>query len=146
MSIVNETFVKEMEGKQNEETENKGSPKSMTLTFIEERMFALTSFFDMLSFEGEKKKVYVIAGSENNVCCCIACITILPEFIIDAAIMLGCLIPGLFLDCCQSAIGNETSQNMIIFEKKLLKVNDEIVISNEFTTDELLRFNIEEDH
>ena len=52
------------------------------------------------------------------------------------SIALACLIPGCFIDCCQEAIDNSTSLNMIMIQKKLLHENDEIILSNEFSPDE----------
>ena len=39
----------------------------------------LTSYIDMLSYEYEKRKVYVEARSETNFFCCLAVFTFLPE-------------------------------------------------------------------
>jgi len=61
MSIVNESLVSDMQEKHVEEQSFKG--KSMCLKFFEERMFAITSYLDMLSYEGDKRKVYVQAES-----------------------------------------------------------------------------------
>ena len=47
-------------------------------------------------------------------------------------------IPSLCVDYCQGMIGNQTSWNSIIADKKLLRVNDEIILSDEFTADEML--------
>ena len=51
--------------------------------------------------------------------------------------MLACLIPRCFIDCCQEAVDNSTSLNMIMIENKLLHVNDEIILSKDFNADEL---------
>ena len=47
-------------------------------------------------------------------------------------------IPSLCVDYCQGMIGNQTSWNSIIADKKLLRVNDEIILIDEFTADEML--------
>ena len=91
----------------------------------------------MLSYEYEKRKVYVEARSETNICCCLAVFTFLPEALVELSTMLTCLIPGCFIDCCQEAVDNSTSLNMIMIENKLLHVNDEIILSKDFNADEL---------
>jgi len=47
-------------------------------------------------------------------------------------------IPSLCIDYCQGMTNNQISWNSIIAEKKLLRVNDEIILSDEFTADEML--------
>lgn len=47
-------------------------------------------------------------------------------------------IPSFFVDCCQGLIGNQTSWNNVIAEKKRLRINDEVILSEEFTADEML--------
>lgn len=132
MSIINDENLKQ----------NHHEPSSLTIQFLAERMFAVTSFIDKLGFEGESKKVYVTPESpdkaeECTYCSCLAVLTLLPEAIIELLSLLVCFIPSLMVDCCQSAIGNTTSQNMLILEKKMLKVNDEVIISNDFNVDEI---------
>jgi hypothetical protein len=90
-----------------------------------------------LSFEGEAKKVWVKTSSSTNIFCCCAACTLFPEMLIYLPILCACIIPSFFVDCCQAAINNDTSLNMIMLEKKLLHVNDEVIISNEFTAEEL---------
>ena len=47
-------------------------------------------------------------------------------------------IPSFCIDSCQLRNGNQTSWNKLIVDKKLLRINDEIILSTEFTPDEML--------
>jgi hypothetical protein len=47
-------------------------------------------------------------------------------------------LPSFFVDYCQGLIGNQISWNNVITEKKLFHVNDEVILSDEFTADEML--------
>jgi len=136
MSIINDNIVSE-NLQENNNDNNVG--RSICMYFLTERMFCLTSYFDGLGFEGERKKVYVRGeGSDGTNCfCCMAVLTILPEIIIDLVLLVSCFVPSLLADCCQGAIGNTTSLNMLMLEKKILRVNDEVIISNELTVDEV---------
>ena len=135
MSIINDNIVNEI---QNNNDDNNSNGRSLCIHFLTERMFVCTSYLDGLGFEGERKKVYVREGGEGCNCfCCMAVITMLPEIIIDLALLLGFFVPSLLIDCCQSAIGNDASLNMLMLEKKLLHVSDEVIISNDLTVDEV---------
>jgi len=141
MSIINEGLVnnsiEDNKNADDNEINRNFKGKSVCTTFLEERMFSLTSYIDMLSYEHEKRKVYVKARSETNFFCCLSVFTLFPEALVELSIMLACLIPGCFIDCCQEAVDNSTSLNMIMIENKLLHVNDEIILSKDFNTDEL---------
>lgn len=151
MSIINEDVVNKsiIEDNGNADNNNENNNrnfkgKSNFSSFLEERMFILTSYIDMLSYEYEKRKVYVEARSkkQTNIFCCLAVFTFLPEALVELSTMLACLIPGCFIDCCQEAVDNSTSLNMIMIENKLLHVNDEIIISKDFNADELFDIQI----
>ena len=76
MSIINEDLVSKsiIEDNKNADNNNDNNNrnfkgKTKFSSFLEERMFILTSYIDMLSYEYEKRKVYVEARSQTNICC-----------------------------------------------------------------------------
>ena len=94
MSIINEDVVnKSIEDNKNADNKNADNRnfkgKSNFSSVLEERMFTLTSYIDMLSYEYEKRKVYVEARSETNFCCCLAAFSFFPEALVELSTMLA---------------------------------------------------------
>jgi len=134
MSIVNDSIVKDIE-----QSNDQSPVQSSFLFFLIERIYMVTSTLDYIGMEGPMSEVYVNKTTDDcNVFCCCAALTLLPEIIIDLVGLVACFIPSLFVDCCQGLIGNTKSHNMLIVEKKMLRINDEVVISDEFNIAEII--------
>lgn len=141
MSLINENIVQEeiVKSQDNQEEKSLNTVRSSFLSFLVERGLAVTAYFDFLGMNGPKEKVYINKSDDDcNALCCCAVLTIFPELLIDSVGLVACFLPSLFVDCCQASIGNTISHNMMMVEKKMLHINDDVVISNEFTISEII--------